>query len=154
MINARTPKKSSQNVDLTLERVKLVDELFPTINRDAYLYIIYKWWFWLIIFLFVFALLFLILGIVVSLAYSHKSFYAAAAGLSVFHLIGCPIGFFGDRFKIRYLIFAAHILNCIWAAAGLILITVNVFNGKIIIHIMTYRLLHDCFSFRKIKGII
>lgn len=82
------------------------------------------------IFLFVFALLFLILGIVVSLAYSHKRYYAAAAGLSVLHLIGCPVGYCGDRYKIRYLIFTAHILNCIWAAAGLILITVNVFNGK------------------------
>ena len=124
------PKKPPKDIDVTLERMKLVDELFAAIDNDPGLKNIYKWWFWLVIVLFVFALLFLILGIVISLAYDHKGFYAAAAGLSVFHLIGCPLGYFGHQLRIRYLIFACHLLNCLWLGASLILLAVNVFNGK------------------------
>ena len=124
------PTKRPKDIDVTLERMKLVDELFATIDHYGKLYTLYRWWLWLNIFLFLFGLLFLILGIVVSLAYEYKGFYAAAAGLSILHLIGCPLGYCGHSFRFRYLIFASHILNCIWLAAGLILIIVNLFNGK------------------------
>ena len=121
-------KKIPQNVDISLEKVKPVDELSAFIDRNPKLYTLYRYWFWLTIALFVFALAFLLVGIVGSLAFDHKSHLAA--GLSIFQLIGCPLGYAGHILRIRYLIFACHYLNIIWLASSLILITVNVFTGK------------------------
>lgn len=80
-------RKVPKSVDISLEKVKLVDELFAIIDQNPRLYTLYRYWFWLTIALFAFALAFLLVGIVGSLAFDHKSHLAASAGLSIFQLI-------------------------------------------------------------------